>query len=228
LSDPLGAEEWAIVGFTLRVAALATLLILPPGLLLAWALARRHWRGKSLVETAVALPLVMPPVATGLLLLKLFGRRSGIGGFLERALGIEVVFTWRAVVVAMMVMSFPLLVRGARIALQEVDPRLEQIARTLGAGEARIFLTITLPLAARGIVGGLLLAFARSLGEFGATVLVAGNIPGRTSTLSLAIYNFVQLGRDGQAFRLLAISVVLAFLVVWIAEAALARRRRLP
>ena len=228
MSDPLGAEEWAIVGFTLRVAALATLLILPPGLLLAWALARRHWRGKSLVETAVALPLVMPPVATGLLLLKLFGRRSGIGGFLERALGIEVVFTWRAVVVAMMVMSFPLLVRGARIALQEVDPRLEQIARTLGAGEARIFLTITLPLAARGIVGGLLLAFARSLGEFGATVLVAGNIPGRTSTLSLAIYNFVQLGRDGQAFRLLAISVVLAFLVVWIAEAALARRRRLP
>lgn len=205
---------------TLRTAALATLLIVPPGLAVAWLLARRQWRGKSLVETLVALPLVMPPVATGLILLELLGKRGAIG----KLLPFDVVFTWRAVVIAMMVMSFPLLVRAARVAFEEVNPRLEQIARTLGAGDARVFATITLPLAARGIVSGMLLAFARAIGEFGATILVAGNIPGRTTTLSLAIYNYVQLGRDAEAFRLLGISVVVAFVAVWIAEAFLRRR----
>lgn len=209
--------EWQIVGFTLGVAALATLLILPPGLYVAWLLARRSWRGKSLLETLIALPLVMPPVATGLILLKLLGRRGPLGAFLHR-LNLDVVFTWRGVVVAMAVMSFPLLVRGARVAFEEVNPRLEQIARTLGASDARVFLTITLPLALRGILGGTLLAFARALGEFGATILVAGNIPGRTSTLSLAIYNLVQLGKDEDAFRLLAVSVIIAFLAVWTSE----------
>lgn len=218
------ASEWQILGLTLRTAALATLLIVPPGLAVAWLLARKSWPGKSLVETVVALPLVMPPVATGLILLELFGRRGPLGGWLHRTFALDVVFTWRAVVVAMMVMSFPLLVRAARVAFEEVDPRLEQIARTLGARDARVFVTITVPLAARGIVSGMLLAFARAIGEFGATILVAGNIPGRTTTLSLAIYNFVQLGRDADAYRLLAISVVIAFAAVWIAEAFLRRK----
>lgn len=219
----MSAAEWEILALTLRTAALATLLIVPPGLAVAWLLARYRWRGKSLVETLVALPLVMPPVATGLILLQLLGRRGPIGGWLHRVFDVDVVFTWRAVVAAMMVMSFPLLVRAARVAFEEVNPRFEQIARTLGASDARAFATITLPLAARGIVSGMLLAFARAIGEFGATILVAGNIPGRTTTLSVAIYNFVQLGRDADAFRLLAFSVVLAFAAVWIAEAFLRR-----
>lgn len=216
----MSSDEWQILGLTLRTAALATLLIVPPGLAVAWLLARRRWRGKSLVETLVALPLVMPPVATGLILLELLGRRGPIGKWLP----FDIVFTSRAVVIAMMVMSFPLLVRAARVAFEEVNPRLEQIARTLGAAEGRVFATITLPLAARGILSGLLLAFARAIGEFGATILVAGNIPGRTQTLSLAIYNFVQLGRDGEAFRLLGMAVLIAFGAVWVTEAFLRRR----
>lgn len=216
-------NEWQILGLTLRTAALATVLIVPPGLAVAWLLARRSWRGKSLVETLVALPLVMPPVATGLILLYVLGRRGPVGGWLHRTFDLDVVFTWRAVVVAMMVMSFPLLVRAARVAFEEVDPRLEQIARTLGARDSRVFLTITLPLGARGIVSGMLLAFARAIGEFGATILVAGNIPGRTTTLSVAIYNFVQLGRDDDAFRLVGVAVIVAFAAVWISEAFLRR-----
>jgi molybdate transport system permease protein len=212
-------DEWEVVWLTLRTAALATVLIIPPGLAIAWLLARFRWRGKSLVETLIALPLVMPPVATGLILLELFGRRGPGGRLLQQLFGLDVVFTWRAVVLAMMVMSFPLLVRSARVAFEQVNRRLEEIARTLGAGEWRVFATITLPLAMRGIVSGVLLAFARALGEFGATILIAGNIPGETSTLSLAIYGHVQLGQDDAAFRLLAISVTIAFLAVWTAEA---------
>jgi len=203
------AGRWRSLTLTLQTAALSTLLLLPPGLGVAWLLARFRWRGKSVLETLVALPLVMPPVATGLILLHLVSPFEGI------------VFTWRAVVLAMLVMSFPLFVRAARLAFEGVDPRLEQIARTLGASDTRVFFTITLPLATRGIVSGMLLAFARAVGEFGATILVAGNIPGRTRTLSLAIYNDVQLGHDADAFRLLAISVVIAFAAVWIAEAVL-------
>ena len=203
-----------VLSLTLRTAALATLLIVPFGVATAWLLARRKWLGKSVIETLVALPLVMPPVATGLILLKLLGRRGIIGSRLP----FDVVFTWKAVVVAMMVMSFPLLVRTARVAFEEVNPRFEQLARTLGAGETRVFFTITLPLAARGIIGGMLLAFARAIGEFGATILVAGNIPGRTTTLAVAIYDRVQLGRDDEAFRLLGVAVVIAFAAVWIAE----------
>jgi molybdate transport system permease protein len=219
------AADWQVVVFTLRMAGLATLLILPPGLLLAWALARFQWPGKSLVETLVALPLVMPPVATGLILLQAFGRRGPIGKLLHD-MGFEVVFTWRAVVLAMAVMSFPLLVRTARVAFEGVPARLEQIARTLGAGELRVFFAVTLPLALRGILGGTLLAFARALGEFGATILVAGNIPGRTTTLSLGIYQLVQLGRDGEAYRLMAVTVVIAFVAVWWSEWLLRRRQR--
>ncbi len=222
------ANEWHIVWFTAWVAALSTLVILPPGLAVAWLLARRNWPGKSLLETAVTLPLVLPPVATGLILLKLFGRRGAIGGFLHDRLDLDVVFTWRGVLLALSVMSLPLLVRSARVAFEEVDPRLEQIARTLGAGNLRVFCTITLPLASRGIVGGMILAFARALGEFGATIMVAGNIPGKTSTLSLAIYQNVQLGQDAHAFRLLGVSVALAFMAVWGSELLLRKARRKP
>ena len=218
--------DWQLVWFTVWVALLSTLVILPFGLAVSWWLARREWRGKSLVETLISLPLVMPPVATGLILLKVLGRRGPVGGFLHDHFDLDVVFTWRAVLLALCVMSFPLFVRSARVAFEGINPRLEQIARTLGAGEFRVFCTITLPLASRGIIAGCLLAFARALGEFGATIMVAGNIPGRTATLSLAIFSSVQQGEDTRAYRLLAISVVLAFLAVWTGE-WLNRRRRI-
>ena len=214
----MGAVECEIVGFTFGMAVLATVAILPFGVALAWFLARKSWPGKPIVETLVALPLVMPPVATGLILLKLLGRKGPIGSFLHDHFDLEVVFTWRAVVAAMAVMSFPLLVRGARIAFEAVNPRLEQVATTLGASPFRVFLTVTFPLAIRGIIAGSVLAFARALGEFGATILVAGNIPGKTTTLSVSIYSDIQLGHDSDAFRLLAVSVVLAFAAVWFSE----------
>jgi len=220
------SAEWQIVWFTAWVSALSTLVILPFGLALAWVLARRDWPGKSIVETFVSLPLVMPPVATGLILLKLFGRRGGIGGFLHDKFNLDIIFTWRAVLLALSVMSLPLLVRSARTAFEEVNPRLEQIARTLGAGNWRVFFTITVPLAARGIVAGMILAFARALGEFGATIMVAGNIPGKTSTLSLTIFQDVQLGQDNDAFRLLGVSVALAFAAVWFSEFLMRRKRK--
>jgi molybdate transport system permease protein len=222
----MNAESWQIVWFTAWVSALSTIIILPFGLGVAWLLARHEWTGKSLVETIISLPLVMPPVATGLILLKLLGRRGAIGGFLHQHFGLDIVFTWRGVLIALGIMSFPLFVRSARVAFEEVSPRLEQIARTLGAGDFRVFCTITLPLASRGIVSGMLLAFARALGEFGATIMVAGNIPGKTTTLSLAIFQSVQLGQDTYAFRLLGVSVVLAFMAVWWSEWLLRRRRK--
>ena len=222
----MSSEEWQIVWFTAWVSALSTVVILPFGLGLAWMLARRDWPGKSIVETLVSLPLVMPPVATGLILLRIFGRRGAVGGFLHEHFDFDVIFTWRAVLLALSVMSLPLLVRSARVAFEEVNPRLEQIARTLGAGNWRVFFTITVPLAGRGIVAGMILAFARALGEFGATIMIAGNIPGKTSTLSLAIFQNVQLGEDAQAFRLLGVSVVLAFAAVWCSELLLRQRKK--
>jgi molybdate transport system permease protein len=217
-------EVWQVAWFTTWVAAAGTLLILPPGIALGWLLARKHWRGKILVETIVTLPLVMPPVATGLVLLKLLGRRGLLGRWIESLFGVEIVFTWRAVVIATAVMSFPLLVRTARLALEGVNPRFEQVARTLGAGPWRVFWTITLPLAARGLVAGAVLAFARALGEFGATIMVAGFIPGRTATLALSIYHLVQLSRDDEAWGLLAISITLAFGALWLSETLLRKK----
>lgn len=217
--------DWQVVWFTAWVAALSTVIILPFGLLTAWMLARYQWPGKSLLETVVSLPLVLPPVATGLILLKGFGRRGFLGGFLHDRFDLDIIFTWRGILIALGVMSFPLLVRSTRIAFEEVNPRLEQIARTLGAGNARVFCTITLPLALKGVVGGMLLAFARALGEFGATIMVAGNIEGKTSTLSLAIYNSVQLFKDERAYRLLGVSVALAFVAVWGSEWLIRRRK---
>jgi molybdate transport system permease protein len=209
------AESWQIVLFTIEVSALSTLLILPFGIAIAWLLARREWPGKAIVETAVMLPLFIPPVATGLVLLMLFGRHGWFGSVLERSTGLDVVFTWRAVVLACAVMSFPLLVRTAQSAFQEVNPRFEDIARTLGASEWRVFRTISLPLAFRGVVAGAVLAFARAMGEFGATAVVAGMIPRKTMTISLAIYQKVQLGQDAAALPLLLVSVAIVFATVY-------------
>ncbi len=210
-------DTWQITLFSLSVGLAGTLVILPFGIALAWLFARKEWPLKSILETIFMLPLVMPPVSTGLILLKIFGRRSPLGQWLYER-GVEIVFNWKGVLIAMSVMSFPLLFRSVRTSFAEVNPRLEQIAATLGASPLRIFFVVTIPLAYRGIVSGALLAFSRALGEFGATILVAGNIPGETQTLSLAIYNFVQLGKDTEAYTLLGITVALAFLLVWSSE----------
>ncbi len=217
-------ETWQITLFSVAVGLASTLLILPFGIAFAWLFARKEWPLKSVVETIVLLPLVMPPVSSGLILLKIFGRRSPVGQWLYD-LGIEIVFNWKGVLIAMAVMSFPLLVRSVRTSFSEVNPRLEQIAATLGASPWRIFLVITIPLAYKGIIAGALLAFSRALGEFGATILLAGNIPGRTQTLSLAIFNFVQTGKDAEAHILLAITVMLAFAFVWCSEWLLRTQR---
>ena len=212
------AAEWQVIAFTLGVCALAIALITPFGLALAWLLARKRWRGKTVVEALVTVPLVIPPVATGLILLKLLGRRGPIGGFLHERLGWDIVFTWQAVVIAAAVMSFPLLVRAARVGFEGVDRELEDVAAIFGAGRVRIFFIVTLPLAARGIAAGVVLAFARAIGEFGATILVAGNIPGQTTTISLKIYEAVQLGDDATAWRLVVVCVLLSFSAVWVSE----------
>ena len=219
-------ETWQITIFSLSVGLASTLLILPFGIALAWLFARKEWPLKSVIETLVLLPLVMPPVSTGLILLKIFGRRSPLGQWLYDR-GIEIVFNWKGVLIAMAVMSFPLLVRSVRTSFAEVSPRLEQIAATLGASPLRIFFIITMPLAYKGIIAGAMLAFSRALGEFGATILLAGNIPGETQTLSLAIYNFVQLGKDSEAYTLLGITVGLAFLFVWSSEWLLRSGKRI-
>jgi molybdate transport system permease protein len=221
----MSGAEWQLVGFSLRMALASLLLILPIGLALAWWLARKDWPGKALVETLVSLPLVLPPVVTGLVLLQLFGRRGPVGSWLHNTFNCDVVFTWRAVVLALAAMSLPLFVRAARTAFEEVDVKFEQLARTLGAGEWRVFFTITLPLARRGVLAGTLLAFARALGEFGATIMVAGNIPGRTTTLPVAIYQAVENGEDAHAWTLAGVSAVIAFAAVFVSE-KLQRRRK--
>jgi len=205
------------------MALCATIVALPPGVVLGWLLARRSFPGRTVVETLTALPLVMPPVATGLLLLWLLGRRSPVGQALDAA-GFEIVFTWKAVVIAMAVMSLPIIVLTARAGFEQLNPRFEQMAATLGAGPLRIFLTISLPLAGRSLVAAALLGFARSLGEFGATIVVAGGIPGQTQTLSVAIYNATELGRDRDAIGLIAVSIVIAFAAMF-ASNVIARRR---
>jgi molybdate transport system permease protein len=208
------------------VAALATVLILIPGIALAWALARRGWRGRSVVETVVLLPLVLPPTAVGLGLLLLFGRAGPLGRLLWERCGIEIAFTWRGVVLASAVVAFPLLVRSARSAFEEVDPSLAAVARTLGRTPLGTLLEVEIPLAWRGIMAGAMLAFARALGEFGATILVAGNIPGRTQTLALALFQRIQTGRDREAVALGVISVALAAVSLAVAEAVVRRREK--
>ncbi len=207
----LSAAEWEVLGLSVKVALGATLLILPVGVFMGYILARREFRGRTAVEILINLPLVMPPVATGLLLLLLLGRESLVGGWLERVFGVRFVFDMKGAVVAAAVVSFPLLVKAAQLAFSGVDPRLEGAARTLGAGRARTFLAVSLPLAWPGVAAGIVLAFARCLGEFGATMVFAGNVAGRTRILPLAMYNAYQSPDGmGEATRLLVLSVLIA------------------
>jgi molybdate transport system permease protein len=218
--------EWIVpLLLSVQIAFAATLMILPPGVLLGWWLARREFPGKSLVETAASLPLVLPPTAVGYLLLLLLGRRGMLGA---ETLGfdLDLLFTWKGAALASACMSFPLVARTARVAFEGVDPRLEAVARTLGYGPVRGFARVTLPLARRGLLAAGLLGFARALGEFGATILVAGNIPGRTQTLSLAIFSELQAGRDREALALVGVATILAFTAVWMSEFLLRRRIR--
>jgi molybdate transport system permease protein len=208
---------WRITTLTVGMAVAATVITLPVGLLLAWVLARKRFPGRVLLETLVSLPLVMPPVATGLLLLLLLAPRGPLGGFLAR-FGIDVVFTWKAVVVAMAVMGLPLLVRTARAGFEQVDHRYESVAATLGARPLRVFLTVTLPLALPAVAAGAVLSFARAIGEFGATMMIAGSIPGSTRTLAVAIYSFAETGRDTEAVQLVVVSAALAFAALWLSN----------
>ena len=221
----MSAEDFSILALTVRVAVLSTLLILPIGVACGWALARWHGPGRTLIETLLSLPLVLPPTAVGLLLLAGLRRTGTVGRLLESA-GVEILFTWKAVVLAAAVMSFPFLVRLSRTAFEEVDPRLLSMARSLGSSPAAAFRRVALPLAWRGVLAGTLLAFSRALGEFGATILVAGSIPGRTETLALAIFRRTHIGQDTSAMRLVAVTVVIAFAAVWTTEVLTRRRGR--
>jgi molybdate transport system permease protein len=215
-------DIWQITTFTLITALAATALMIPVGLALAWLLARREFKGRLLVETLVSLPLVMPPVATGLILLLLFAPRGPIGAVLA-TIGVDVVFTWRAVVLAMTVMGLPLFVRTVRAGFEQVDHRFEAIAATLGASPLRVFITITLPLAFPALAAGAVLGFARAIGEFGATIMIAGSIPGVTRTLPVAIYTFTEIGRDREAATLLLVSAAIAFAALWFSNYVTAR-----
>lgn len=210
---------------SLKVACWVTVLVLPPGVLLGLLLARGDFRGKSLIETTASLPLVLPPTAVGYLLLRALGRHGPLG---EPSLGfdLDLLFTWKGAVLASCVMALPLVVRTSRVAFEEVDARLEGMARTLGLGRVRTFVGITLPLARRGILAAAVLGFSRALGEFGATVIVAGSIPGRTQTLALAIFSDMQVGRDREAMSLVAVTVVLAFAAVFAVEVLLRKKAR--
>lgn len=223
----MSGDDLRLLLFTLQMAGLATAAILVPGVAAGLLLARYRGPGKGALDTLFSLPLVLPPTAVGLVLLELLAGNRPLGAWLD-ARGMAVVFTWKGVVLATGVMSFPLLARSARTAFEEVDPRLVALARTLGCGPAAAFFRVTLPLAARGIVAGLVLAFSRALGEFGATILVAGNIPGRTQTLALAIFQEVQAGRDRHALALAGWTVALAFAALWTTEWMTRRRVREP
>jgi molybdate transport system permease protein len=220
------ASDLSILALSLGVALAATLVVVPLGIAVAWAIARWQGRGKLIVEAVLTLPLVLPPTAVGIVLLMLLARDSFVGRLLE-SLGIEVVFTWKAAALAAAVMSFPLFVRSARTAFEEIDPRLLGIARTLGDGPLRAFYRVALPLARRGILAGALLSFCRALGEFGATILIAGNIPGRTQTLALAIFQRSQTGRELDALRLVGWTSLIALSAVYASE-LFSRRRDEP
>jgi molybdate transport system permease protein len=197
---------WVALSLTLKVALWATALNLVFGVAIGYALARWRFAGRELLDAVLTLPMVMPPTVLGYYLLVLIGTHSPIGAWLLRNLGIRLIFTWQGAVLAAMVVSFPLVFKGARAAFETVDPQLEDAARTLGIGEVAVFFRVSLPLAWRGVLAGVLLAFARALGEFGATLMVAGSIPGRTQTLSIAVYEAVQAGQDDTANFLVALT----------------------
>ncbi len=211
MTNPLGAEEWQALLLSLRVSVWATLVSLPLGILAAHALARWTFPGRTLLNGLVHLPLILPPVVTGYLLLVTFGRSGPVGAFLYDTFGITLAFRWTGAALAAAVMAFPLMVRAIRLSIEAVDPRLEQAAATLGASRPVVFLTVTLPLILPGIVAGVILAFAKAMGEFGATITFVSNIPGQTQTLPSAIYAFLQVpGGESSALRLVLISVAVA------------------
>lgn len=220
----LQPEEWQAVRLSLRVASVATLASLPLGILTAWLLARGRFFGKTLLDGLVYLPLVLPPVVTGYVLLILFGRRGMIGAFLESHFGLVFSFRWTGAALACAVMGFPLMVRAIRLAIESIDPRSEEAAATLGASPLWVFFTVTLPLALPGIIAGAVLCFAKALGEFGATITFVSNIPGETQTIPAAIYALTQMpGGDAGALRLSLVSIVIA-LGALITSEILARR----
>ncbi len=211
MTDWLSPSEWQAVALSLRVAFWATVISLPLGIWVAWLLARRDFPGKQVLNGLVHLPLILPPVVTGYLLLLTFGRRGYVGQFLDQWFGIVLAFRWTGAVLAAAVMAFPLMVRAIRLAFEAVDPKLEQAAGTLGASPAWVFVTVTLPLILPGVLAGSVLAFAKAMGEFGATITFVSNIPGETQTLPSAIYAFLQVpGGDAQAFRLVIVSIIVA------------------
>ncbi len=224
----LSPDEWTAVALSLRIAIVATAVALPFGLAAGWVLARKRFPGKALLDALVFLPLVLPPVVTGYLLLITFGRKGLIGSFLADTLGIVFAFRWTGAALACGVMGFPLLVRPIRLSFEAIDRRLEQAASTLGANPFWTFLTISLPLALPGIIAGFILCFAKALGEFGATITFVSNIPGETQTISAAIYTYTQIPHgDAPALRLVAIAVVISTIALlaseWLARRATAR-----
>jgi molybdate transport system permease protein len=224
----LSPQDWTAVALSLRVAAVSTLIALPFGIMVAMLLARGTFWGKSLLDAVVHLPLVLPPVVTGYLLLISLGRKAPLGAFLADHFGIVFSFRWTGAAVACGVMAFPLLVRSIRLSIEAIDRRLEDAASTLGANRAWAFTTVTLPLALPGIIAGMMLAFARALGEFGATITFVSNIPGETQTISAAIYSLIQVpGGDADALKLVVISVVICVAALlaseWLAKRATAR-----
>ena len=218
MTDWLGPAEWQAVALSLRVSFWATLCSLPFGIFVAYALARWSFTGKQIVNGLVHLPLILPPVVTGYLLLLSFGTRGPIGSFLADW-GIVFAFRWSGAALAAAIMAFPLMVRAIRLSIEAVDPKLEQAAATLGAPPAWVFVTVTLPMALPGIVAGTILAFAKAMGEFGATITFVSNIPGETRTIPSAIYAFLQVpGGEGAALRLVIVAVVVAMAALLMSE----------
>ncbi|MBS0444996.1 MAG: molybdate ABC transporter permease subunit [Proteobacteria bacterium] len=205
---------WIALGLSLKVALWATLIAAVLGIAVGYALSRRPFIGRELLDSVLLLPMVLPPTVLGYYLLVVIGRRGVIGGWLDRTLGIHLIFTWQGAVIAASVVAFPFVCKSARAAFEGVDPQMEQAARVLGVSETGIFFRVTLPLAWRGILAGVLLAFARALGEFGATLMVAGSIPGRTQTLSIAVYEAVQAGQDDIANLLVLITSATCIVVL--------------
>jgi molybdate transport system permease protein len=223
----LSPLEIEAVQLSLKVSLWAVAISLPFGIAVAWILARCEFPGKSLFDALIHVPLVVPPVVIGYLLLVLLGRNGAIGGWLYDSFGITVAFSWQGASVAAAVMAFPLMVRAIRLSIEAIDKRLEQAARTLGAGPIDVFFSITLPLTGSGIVVGVILAFARALGEFGATITFVSAIPGETTTLPVALYGLAQVpGQEGSAIRLVILSVVIAFAAMLVSEAIARRVRR--
>ena len=215
----LTPDEWVAIRLSLRIAFVATAVALPFGIAIAWVLARKEFWGKTLLDGVVHLPLVLPPVVTGYLLLISFGRRGPIGAFLAENFGIVFSFRWTGAALACGIMGFPLLVRPIRLAIEAIDRRLEDAAATLGADRLRIFLTVTLPLAIPGVVAGFVLSFAKALGEFGATITFVSNIPGETQTISAAIYTVTQTpGGDAAAMRLTLVAIVISLAALIVSE----------